>query len=87
MTERNPHAVLGVPVDAVTFAQAQDRVMAWGHAHDSRYLVLANVHVVVTASREADFGAAVAAADLATPDGAPVAWMLGKLRGTTCRNQ
>jgi N-acetylglucosaminyldiphosphoundecaprenol N-acetyl-beta-D-mannosaminyltransferase len=73
--------VLGVPVDAVTFAQAQSRVMAWGHAHDSRYVVLANVHVVVTASREADFGATVAAADLATPDGAPVAWMLGKLRG------
>jgi N-acetylglucosaminyldiphosphoundecaprenol N-acetyl-beta-D-mannosaminyltransferase len=82
MTERNPHAVLGVPVDAVTFEQAQDRVMAWGHAHESRYVVLANVHVVVTASQEPDFGAAVAAADLATPDGAPVAWMLGKLRGT-----
>ena len=82
MTERNPLAVLGVPVDALTFEQAQTRVMAWGHAHESRYVVLANVHVVVTASQEPDFGAAVAAADLATPDGAPVAWMLGKLRGT-----
>jgi N-acetylglucosaminyldiphosphoundecaprenol N-acetyl-beta-D-mannosaminyltransferase len=73
--------VLGVPVDAVSFAAAQDRIMTWGHARDSRYVVLANVHVVVTASREAAFGAAVAAADLITPDGAPVAWMLGKLGG------
>ncbi len=80
-TERGAVRVLGVPVDAITFEQAQSRVMAWGHAHDSRYVVLANVHVVVTASREASFGAAVAAADLATPDGAPVAWMLGKLGG------
>jgi N-acetylglucosaminyldiphosphoundecaprenol N-acetyl-beta-D-mannosaminyltransferase len=71
--------VLGVPVAAVTFAQAQDRVMSWGHAHESRYVVLANVHVVVTASREADFGAVLAAADMATPDGAPVAWMLRRL--------
>jgi N-acetylglucosaminyldiphosphoundecaprenol N-acetyl-beta-D-mannosaminyltransferase len=74
--------VLGVPIDAVSFDTAQSRVMAWGHAHESRYVVLANVHVVVTASREAAFGAAVAAADLAAPDGAPVAWMLDKLRGT-----
>ena len=71
--------VLGVPIDTVTFGAAQDRVMAWGHARESRYVVLANVHVTVTASREPDFGAVVAAADMATPDGAPVAWMLGKL--------
>lgn len=73
--------VLGVPIDAVSFASAQDRVMAWGHAGESRYVVLANVHVTVTASREPTFGAVVAAADMAAPDGAPVAWMLGKLRG------
>lgn len=71
--------VLDVPVDAISFTAAQDRVLAWGKAHESRYVVLANVHVVVTASREADFGAVVAAADMATPDGAPVAWTLRKL--------
>jgi N-acetylglucosaminyldiphosphoundecaprenol N-acetyl-beta-D-mannosaminyltransferase len=80
--DRYTRAVLDVPVDAITFAQAQSRVMAWGKARESRYVVLANVHVVVTASREADFGLAVASADLATPDGAPVAWMLGKLGST-----
>jgi len=74
--------VLGIPVDAVTFTQAQDRVLRWGHARQSRYVVLANVHVVVTAAREPAFGAVVAAADLAAPDGAPVAWMLRKLGHT-----
>jgi N-acetylglucosaminyldiphosphoundecaprenol N-acetyl-beta-D-mannosaminyltransferase len=79
--KRDAERVLrGVSVDTITFAQAQSCVLAWGHARESRYVVLANAHVVVTASREADFGAAVAAADLATPDGAPVAWMLGRLR-------
>ena len=72
-------AVLQVPISSTSFARAQDLVMRWGHAHESRYVVLANVHVVVTASTEPDFGAVVAAADMATPDGAPVAWMLRKL--------
>ncbi len=76
---RRTRQLLGVPIDAVSFDLAQDRVMAWGHARQSRYVVLANVHVLVTASRERDFGAVVAAADMATPDGAPVAWMLRKL--------
>jgi N-acetylglucosaminyldiphosphoundecaprenol N-acetyl-beta-D-mannosaminyltransferase len=77
--EKSTLSVLGVPIDTVSFGAAQDRVMAWGHARQSRYVVLANVHVTVTASREPAFGAVVAAADMATPDGAPVAWMLGKL--------
>lgn len=76
---RQTQTLLGVPVDVVSFANAQNRVLAWGQARASRYVVLANVHVVVTASREPEFGAVVAAADMATPDGAPVAWMLGKL--------
>jgi N-acetylglucosaminyldiphosphoundecaprenol N-acetyl-beta-D-mannosaminyltransferase len=71
--------VLSVPIDAVSSNTAQSRVMAWGHARESRYVVFANVHVVVTASRESAFGAVVAGADMAAPDGAPVAWMLGKL--------
>ncbi len=76
---RHTQPVLGVPIDSISFTAAQDRVLAWGHAHQSRYVVLANVHVVVTASREAAFGAVVAGADMATPDGAPVACMLRKL--------
>ena len=71
--------VLDVPVDSLSFTDAQDRVMGWGHARQSRYVVLANVHVVVTASQEADFRSVVTVADMTTPDGAPVAMMLRKL--------
>lgn len=71
--------MLSVPVDAISLEQAQSSVLAWGHACESRYVVMANVHVVVTATTEPDFGTVVAAADLATPDGAPVAWMLRML--------
>lgn len=79
LSARQTHAVLGVPIDAIGFAAAQDRVLRWGHARQSRYVVLANVHVTVTASRDAQFWAAVTDADMAAPDGAPVAWMLRQL--------
>jgi len=63
----------------VSFGQAQDQVLAWARARKSRFVVLANVHVVVTATQDATFCRTVAAADLATPDGAPVAWVLRRL--------
>jgi N-acetylglucosaminyldiphosphoundecaprenol N-acetyl-beta-D-mannosaminyltransferase len=71
--------VLGVSVDAVSFENARDRVLAWGHARESRCVVLANVHVVVTASREPSFGTVLADADMVTPDGAAVAWLMRNL--------
>ena len=77
--DRKTELVLHAVIDIIGFDAAQKRVLAWAHARQSRYVVLANVHVAVTASREADFGAVVAAADMTTPDGAPVAWMLRKL--------
>lgn len=82
MTIRKTENVLGAPIDAVGLAGVQDRILAWGRTHQSRFVVLANVHVVVTATQDADFGRTVAAADLATPDGAPVAWMLRRLGHT-----
>lgn len=82
MNKRQTHPVLGIPVDAVSFGEAQARIFAWAHARKSRYVVLANVHVVVTASREPDFCELVTSADMVTPDGAPVAWMISKLGKT-----
>lgn len=71
--------VLGVPIDAIGWDQALERIHQWGRAHESRYVCITNVHSVVTAGQDAAFGQVVAHADMATPDGAPVAWMLRKL--------
>lgn len=74
--DRQRGLVLGVPIDALSWASALDRLMSWAHGRQSRMVAICNVHVVVTAARNAGFGAAINAADMATPDGAPVAWML-----------
>ncbi len=74
--------VLGVPIDAVSPQGAVQRLAAWAADGSSRSVCICNVHSVVTATREPAFRAAIEAADLATPDGAPVAWMLRRLGAT-----
>lgn len=75
---RTTYPVLGAPIDVVTADQAVARISAWGRAHESRYVCICNVHSVVTASRDMAFMKVLAGADMATPDGAPIAWMLRK---------
>ncbi|WP_235538379.1 WecB/TagA/CpsF family glycosyltransferase [Pelomonas sp. Root1444] len=71
--------VLDANIDAVTWTDALARIFQWANARESRYVCICNAHSVVTARLDPAFGAVVAEADLATPDGAPVAWMIRKL--------
>jgi len=71
--------VLRAPIDAVTWLDALARIATWAAHRESRYVCICNAHSVVTAGQDATFGAVVAQADMATPDGAPVAWMMRKL--------
>jgi N-acetylglucosaminyldiphosphoundecaprenol N-acetyl-beta-D-mannosaminyltransferase len=68
--------VLGAPIDVLTGAQAVLRIAGWAQRRESRMVCICNAHSVVTAARDAAFMQALAAADMATPDGCPVAWML-----------
>lgn len=69
-------SVLGAPIDAVGWAEALERVAQWAARRQSRYLCFCNVHSVVTARDDAGFARAIEGADLALPDGMPIAWML-----------
>jgi N-acetylglucosaminyldiphosphoundecaprenol N-acetyl-beta-D-mannosaminyltransferase len=71
--------VLGARIHALDWSTALSTIARWAARHESRCVCICNVHSVVTASRQADFGAVIARADLTTPDGAPVAWMLRRL--------
>jgi len=68
--------VLGAKIDALSWDVAMDRLLGWAHARESRYVTICNVHVVVSASRDAAYRDIINGSDMATPDGAPVAWML-----------
>jgi N-acetylglucosaminyldiphosphoundecaprenol N-acetyl-beta-D-mannosaminyltransferase len=68
--------VLDTHIDALSWDEVMSRVVSWGAHHQSRYVTLCNVHSVVTASQDTEFNGVLSQADLALPDGAPVAWAL-----------
>lgn len=71
--------VLGPRIDAVDWDEALERIGRWAERREARYVVACNVHSVVTAGQDAALLAAINGADLATADGAPVAWLMRKL--------
>lgn len=77
--------VLGAPVDVTDRAAVLQRIAGWAQGRESRVVCFSNVHAVVTQRRDASFARAIEAADLALPDGAPVAWMLRRLGHRTQR--
>ena len=76
---REGHSVLGTWVDALFWDDAIRHILNWGAARESRYVCICNVHSVVTATHDAELRSALGGADLATPDGAPIAWALRRL--------
>lgn len=71
--------MLTAPIDALTWESALTNISNWATKRESRYVCICNVHSVITTGRDSDFGQVVAEADMATPDGFPVAWMLRRL--------
>ena len=71
--------VLGALIDAVSWSEAVGRIRTWAAARESRYVCITNAHSVVTGTQEQDFGRVLEGADMVTPDGAPVAWMIRRL--------
>ncbi|MEC5218599.1 N-acetylglucosaminyldiphosphoundecaprenol N-acetyl-beta-D-mannosaminyltransferase [Actimicrobium sp. GrIS 1.19] len=71
-------AVLNALIDVVDWETALARISGWAVVRESRYVCICNAHSVVTVAQDADFRRIVDGADMATPDGAPVAVMLRK---------
>ncbi len=68
--------VLGVPIDVLGWGDSIARISEWSAVRGSRYVCITNAHSVVTGGQDAAFGRILAQADMVTPDGAPVAWMM-----------
>lgn len=76
---RKGKPVLEAFIDALSWDDAIGRITTWGAARESRYVCICNVHSVVTTTTDLEFKVAVNSADMATPDGAPIAWALRRL--------
>lgn len=76
---RKGQAILEAFVDALSWDDAISRITQWAARRESRYVCICNVHSAVTTTTDVEFKIAVNNADMATPDGAPIAWALRRL--------
>lgn len=78
---RTVESVIGSPIDVIDWSGAVNRIVEWGEAKVSKVVCICNSHSVVTARFDSEFKRVVRDADMATPDGAPVAALISVLRG------
>jgi N-acetylglucosaminyldiphosphoundecaprenol N-acetyl-beta-D-mannosaminyltransferase len=72
--------LLGMRIDPTNYLAATQQVKIWAQAGESRCICAANVHMVMVAYDMPDFQDIVNSADLVTPDGMPLVWIM-RLRG------
>jgi N-acetylglucosaminyldiphosphoundecaprenol N-acetyl-beta-D-mannosaminyltransferase len=71
--------VFAVPIAAIGLDQAVETIDAWIDRDERGYACLVNVHLVESARRSAGVRTALRDASLNLPDGAPVAWLAGRI--------
>jgi N-acetylglucosaminyldiphosphoundecaprenol N-acetyl-beta-D-mannosaminyltransferase len=76
---RQTTSVIGASIDVLDWDTALQRIKHWGSDRESRYVCICNAHSVVTTTNDPEFYSVVKNADMATSDGAPVAWLMRKM--------
>lgn len=71
--------ILGMRVDATSYAEATDRIVSWAKAGESRSVCVAAVNNVMVSRDDPAFLNVMNGADLVTPDGMPLVWGLRAL--------
>ena len=69
-------SILGVKVDATSYAKVVEKCTAWAHAGESRTVSFIGMHSVMEAYDRPAFRAELNACDIGTPDGMPIVWLL-----------
>jgi N-acetylglucosaminyldiphosphoundecaprenol N-acetyl-beta-D-mannosaminyltransferase len=72
-------SILGVRIDATSYAEATRRVLEWARRGESCYVCCAAVNNIMEARRSLEYRAVMDQAELVTSDGMPLVWMLRRL--------
>ena len=78
MSQKNPPSrqIIGFPVTALPFKSQMATILEWAQHGLSKSVCIANVHMLVEAYRNSSFATVLQQADMVTPDGMPLVWML-----------
>ena len=71
--------ILGVNIHPTSYTDAVQKIIHWAQSGESRMVCAANVHMVMEAHDNPGFKAILNGADLVTPDGMPLVWMLRRM--------
>ena len=68
--------IVSSPVSALPFENQIDVIAGWAKQKVSKFVCVANVHMLMEAHWNQDFRAVLEKADLVTPDGMPLVWLM-----------
>ena len=71
--------VIGTKVIAISYDSAVCKIIDWQENRQSRYICAANVHMIMEAYDSPSYQHVINQADLVTPDGMPLVWMLRRM--------
>ncbi len=72
--------IIGTPICILSFDDQINQIVTWAKNCQSKMVCVANVHMLIEAWQNPDFASVLRHANLVTPDGIPLVWML-KLMG------
>jgi N-acetylglucosaminyldiphosphoundecaprenol N-acetyl-beta-D-mannosaminyltransferase len=75
--------VIGFPISSLPFHAQIELIMHWAHLRVSKAVCVSNVHMLIEGHWDANFARVLAEADLLTPDGMPLVWVMSWLSGRT----
>lgn len=78
--------VIGSGVTALPFDAQIEKMLEWASSHQSKVVCVANVHMLTEAYCHPELSDVLKSADLVTPDGMPLVWML-RLMGAHKQNR
>ncbi|MGI2905523.1 WecB/TagA/CpsF family glycosyltransferase [Tolypothrix sp. VBCCA 56010] len=68
--------VLDFPITALRFEDQIQTILRWAIARESKTVCVANVHMLMEAHWNPEFASVLNNADIITPDGMPLVWMM-----------
>lgn len=71
--------VLDFPITALTFENQIQTILKWAIARESKTVCVANVHMLMEAHWNPEFARVLKKADVVTPDGMPLVWMMRRM--------
>ncbi len=78
--------IIESPITALPCDAQVEVMLEWAQEHSSRVVCVANTHMLVEAHSSREFMGVLRGADLVTPDGMPLVWMM-KLLGVNNQNR